>query len=145
MKPLIYRDWERKLLVRQPQPTHFCLTVKRLNCTFAFFCLPAVWYYWWSLVPRNEVEGVITQSAGYDSNHQEVCKKIYPWLWIFFLWKTARFCSFIFSHYLSVHLSVCLPQFLSLCSYVHYVCIAEHAVCPWGVFLGRQSWHKLCI
>lgn len=26
-------------------------------------------------MPRNEVEGVITQSDGYDSNHQAMCKR----------------------------------------------------------------------
>lgn len=35
---------------------------------------------------------------------------------------------------LSVLLSICLPQFLSLCTCMHYVCSAEHAVFPWGVF-----------
>lgn len=39
VKLLTYRDWEGALLVRQPQDTQFSLAVKRLNCTFAFFCL----------------------------------------------------------------------------------------------------------
>ncbi len=109
--------------------------MKRLNCTFAFFCLPAVWYYWWRLVPRNEVEGVSAQSDGDDSNHQAICKKIFAWLWVF-IWKTASFCSqyLIFCLYLSIVLCVCLTLFHSLCTCVHYVCFAEHAVCPWGVY-----------
>lgn len=27
-------------------------------------------------MPRNEVKGVITQSDGFDGNHQAMCKKI---------------------------------------------------------------------
>lgn len=145
VKPLIYRDWERKLLVRQPQTTQFCLAVKRLNCTFAFFCLPAVWYYWWSPVPRNEVEGVITQSDGYDSNHQEVCKKIYVWLWIVFSGKQRPFVP---SSSLIICLSIYVFVFLSFahCVQTCIMCaLLSMLFTPWGVLLGRHCWHKPCV
>lgn len=84
---------------------------------FCFFCLPAVWYYWWSLVPRNEVEGVITQSDGYDSNHQAMCKKIYAWLWEF----SRKQPPFPFVHLLplSIRPSCCLFVCLFFTPRVH--------------------------
>jgi len=94
-------------------------------------------------MPGNESEGVITQSDGYDSNHQA---KISAWLSVslensFNLFFVALLWSFF------PFPPVCLPLFLSLRACIHYVCFAEHGVCPLGVFIFscRLSWHKQCI
>lgn len=81
-------------------------------------------------MPRNEVEGVIAQSDGYDSNHQGA--HLYLAL-SFFLVNNKVF------YFLK---GSCLSVCLSICAHVHYVCFAEHVECPWGVFLCRCSWHK---
>lgn len=48
-------------------------TVKTALLLFSASQLSAITV--WSLVPRNEVEGVITQSDGSDINHQAMCER----------------------------------------------------------------------
>lgn len=138
VKPLICRDWGRKLLVRRPQTTQFCPAVKRLNCTFFLYCLSAVWYYWWSLVPRNKVEAVIAQSDEFDSSHQGKCW--FPDI----IGKNSLFLQLTF---LFIRPSFYLLFIHSRCAHVHYACFAEHVVHPQGVFhvniLGTSNVFKI--
>lgn len=151
VKPLIHRDWERALLVRQPQATQFCLAVKRLNCTFAFSASQLSGITGGGWCPEMRWRVFITQSDGYDSNHQAMCKKISAWLGVF-IWKTASFCSLylIFSLYLSVHPPFCSADSFSPSVYMHALRVLCRACClPLGVFfvstfLAQVVYLKFC-
>lgn len=87
-----------------------------------------------SLVPRNEVEGVIAQSDGADISHPPMHKKII--LFLFSYKKKNLDKTFLFVlQPSSLNLSLCLsisthptPQHI-LRSYVHYGRFAEHTEC----------------
>lgn len=141
IKPLIYRDWERKLLVRQPQTTQFCLAVKRLNCTFAFSVSQLSGITGGVWCPEMRCRVLSLNQMGMIGTMRRGVKKLSAWFWVF-LYKTAFFCS-LYLLSLSIHLFVCL--FFSP-MYMCALCMLSWACCsPLGCFLCRNSRHKQCI
>lgn len=56
MKPLIHRVRE-KTFSQTTTSDSILSGSETVKLHFCFFCFPAVWYYRWSVVPRNEVKG----------------------------------------------------------------------------------------
>lgn len=117
VKLLICRDRKREILLSQPPPTQFALAVKRLNCTFAFFCLPAVWYYWWSWCPEMRWRVLLLNQMGTNVT----MRQYNSWVSQFVV------CPVL----LCLCLSVCASFFLSV--HVHYALLSF--LFAFGVFL----------
>lgn len=92
---------------------------------FCFSSIPAVWYYWWSLVPRNKVKGVITLSDGYELSSGNMWNRFCQ-AWNFS--PESRLCFALWisfpslSIYLSVSLSVCQLFFHAPCVHSCITC-----------------------